>query len=218
MSECPALGFIAEVQGKISIFVLTQRTSAPGINPPASAICVLIDSSGLLAAPTHFLIFSISEIDILPAVKRLSQNSGSHAPAWEPIPISRCRVPFSGEVCIPTQSVGVAKLCGNDLTPIIPSFIPIIPSFIPVIPSFIPVIPAKAGIQTDSPPEPYCPVPSWPCHPREGRDPPLALDSRLRGNDDLRAWERAVGVLRHPQSVRTSCTCIPHSTTSFLFL
>ncbi|WP_422442464.1 MULTISPECIES: hypothetical protein [unclassified Endozoicomonas] len=30
----------------------------------------------------------------------------------------------------------------------------------------------------------------WPCHPREGRDPPLALDSRLRGNDDLRAWER----------------------------
>ncbi|WOG30265.1 hypothetical protein [Endozoicomonas sp. 8E] len=61
-----------------------------------------------------------------------------------------------------------------------------------------PVIPAKAGIHTDSPPEPYCPVPPWLCHPREGRDPPLALDSRLRGNDDLRAWERAVGVLRHP--------------------
>ncbi|WOG27676.1 hypothetical protein [Endozoicomonas sp. 8E] len=39
----------------------------------------------------------------------------------------------------------------------------------------------------------------WPCHPREGRDPPLALDSRLRGNDDLRAWERVVGVLRQPQ-------------------
>ncbi|WOG26311.1 hypothetical protein [Endozoicomonas sp. 8E] len=60
------------------------------------------------------------------------------------------------------------------------------------------VIPAKAGIHTDSPPEPYCPVLPWPCHPREGRDPPLALDSRLRGNDDLRAWERVVGVLRHP--------------------
>ncbi|WOG28378.1 hypothetical protein [Endozoicomonas sp. 8E] len=58
----------------------------------------------------------------------------------------------------------------------------------PVIPGFILVIPAKAGIHTDSPPEPYCPVPPWPCHPREGRDPPLALDSRLRGNDDLRAW------------------------------
>ncbi|WOG28702.1 hypothetical protein [Endozoicomonas sp. 8E] len=48
-------------------------------------------------------------------------------------------------------------------------------------------------------------MPPWPCHPREGRDPPLALDSRLRGNDDLRAWEQAVGVLRHPQSVGTSC-------------
>ncbi|WOG29134.1 hypothetical protein [Endozoicomonas sp. 8E] len=55
----------------------------------------------------------------------------------------------------------------------------------PVIPGFILVIPAKAGIHTDSPPEPYCPMPPWPCHPREGRDPPLALDSRLRGNDDL---------------------------------
>ncbi|WOG30271.1 hypothetical protein [Endozoicomonas sp. 8E] len=68
----------------------------------------------------------------------------------------------------------------------------------PVIPGLMLVIPAKAGIHTDSPPEPYCPVPPWPCHPREGRDPPLALDSRLRGNDDLRAWERAVGVLRQP--------------------
>ncbi len=54
----------------------------------------------------------------------------------------------------------------------------------PFIPGFIP---AKAGIHTDSPPEPYCPVPPWPCHPREGRDPPLELDSRLRGNDDLGA-------------------------------
>ncbi|WP_422138732.1 hypothetical protein [Endozoicomonas sp. ALC020] len=61
---------------------------------------------------------------------------------------------------------------------------PVIPGFIP---GFILVIPAKAGIHTDSPPEPYCPVPPWPCHPREGREPPLALDSRLRGNDDLRA-------------------------------
>ncbi|WP_422138729.1 hypothetical protein [Endozoicomonas sp. ALC020] len=67
-----------------------------------------------------------------------------------------------------------------------------------IIPGFILVIPAKAGIHTDSPPEPYCPVPQWPCHPREGRYSPLALDSRLRGNDDLRASERAVGVLRHP--------------------
>ncbi|WOG30275.1 hypothetical protein [Endozoicomonas sp. 8E] len=75
---------------------------------------------------------------------------------------------------------------------------PVIPGLILVIPGFILVIPAKAGIHTDSPPEPYCPVPPWPCHPREGRDPPLALDSRLRGNDDLRAWERAVGVLRQP--------------------
>ncbi|WOG26617.1 hypothetical protein [Endozoicomonas sp. 8E] len=36
----------------------------------------------------------------------------------------------------------------------------------PVIPSFILVIPAKAGIHTDSPPEPYCPLPPpRPCHP-----------------------------------------------------
>ncbi len=61
-----------------------------------------------------------------------------------------------------------------------------------------PVIPSKAGIHTDSPPEPYCPVPPWPCHPREGRDLPLELDSRLRGNDDLGAWERVVGLLRQP--------------------
>ncbi|WOG29602.1 hypothetical protein [Endozoicomonas sp. 8E] len=67
---------------------------------------------------------------------------------------------------------------GNELTPVIPDFIL-------VIPDFILVIPAKAGIHTDSPPEPYCPMLPWPCHPREGRDPPLALDSRLRGNDDL---------------------------------
>ncbi|WOG26907.1 hypothetical protein [Endozoicomonas sp. 8E] len=30
----------------------------------------------------------------------------------------------------------------------------------PVIHGFILVIPAKAGIHTDSPPEPYCPAPS----------------------------------------------------------
>ncbi|WOG28843.1 hypothetical protein [Endozoicomonas sp. 8E] len=66
--------------------------------------------------------------------------------------------------------------------------------------------PAKAGIHTDSPPEPYCPVPPRPCHPREGRDPTLALDSRLRGNDDLRAWERAVGVLRHPRRRESTLT------------
>ncbi|WP_422138728.1 hypothetical protein [Endozoicomonas sp. ALC020] len=84
------------------------------------------------------------------------------------------------------------------MTPVIPGFILVIPGFILVIPGFILVIPAKAGIHTDSPPEPYCPVPQWPCHPREGRYSPLALDSRLRGNDDLRASERAVGVLRYP--------------------
>ncbi|WP_422135984.1 hypothetical protein [Endozoicomonas sp. ALD040] len=83
---------------------------------------------------------------------------------------------------------------GNELTTVIsgfilviPGFILVIPGFILVIPGFILVIPAKAGIHTDSPPEPYCPVSPWPCHPREGRDPPLALDSRLRGNDDFRA-------------------------------
>ncbi|WOG28908.1 hypothetical protein [Endozoicomonas sp. 8E] len=38
----------------------------------------------------------------------------------------------------------------------------------PNIPGFILVIPAKAGIHTDSPPEPYCPV------------PPLALSSPRR--------------------------------------
>ncbi|WP_422135982.1 hypothetical protein [Endozoicomonas sp. ALD040] len=76
---------------------------------------------------------------------------------------------------------------GNELTTVIPGFIFVIPGFILVIPGFILVIPAKAGIHTDSPPEPYCPVSPWPCHPREGRDPPLALDSRLRGNDDFRA-------------------------------
>ncbi|WP_422492177.1 hypothetical protein [Endozoicomonas sp. ALD068] len=58
-----------------------------------------------------------------------------------------------------------SRLRGNDdhilfpvFTPVIPIFTPVIPSFTPVIPSFTPVIPAKAGIQTDSPPEPYCPV------------------------------------------------------------
>ncbi|WOG29366.1 hypothetical protein [Endozoicomonas sp. 8E] len=80
---------------------------------------------------------------------------------------------------------------GNGLTPVIPGFIPVIPDFIPVIPGFTPVIPAKAGIHTDSPPELYCPVPPWPCDPPE------------LGNDDLRAWERAVGVLRHPRSMGT---------------
>ncbi|WOG26247.1 hypothetical protein [Endozoicomonas sp. 8E] len=40
----------------------------------------------------------------------------------------------------------------NELTPVIPDFIL-------VIPGFTLVIPAKAGIHTDSPPEPYCPVP-----------------------------------------------------------
>ncbi|WOG28850.1 hypothetical protein [Endozoicomonas sp. 8E] len=28
-------------------------------------------------------------------------------------------------------------------------------------------------------------MPPWPCHPREGIVPLLALDSRLRGNDDF---------------------------------
>ncbi len=95
-----------------------------------------------------------------------------------PYVISSGSIWLSGEICIPTPERG------NELTSIIPGFIL--------------VIPAKAGIHTDSPPEPYCPVPQWPCHPREGRYSPLALDSRLRGNDDLRASERAVGVLRHP--------------------
>ncbi len=102
-----------------------------------------------------------------------------------PYVISSGSIWLSGEICIPTPERG------NELTSIIPGFIL-------VIPGFILVIPAKAGIHTDSPPEPYCPVPQWPCHPREGRYSPLALDSRLRGNDDLRASERAVGVLRHP--------------------
>ncbi|WP_422442468.1 hypothetical protein [Endozoicomonas sp. ALB060] len=44
---------------------------------------------------------------------------------------------------------------GNELTPVIPGFILVIPGFILVIPGFILVIPAKAGIHTDSPPEPY---------------------------------------------------------------
>ncbi|WOG25652.1 hypothetical protein [Endozoicomonas sp. 8E] len=74
---------------------------------------------------------------------------------------------------------------GNGLTPVIPGFILVIPAKEAVAKLFILVIPAKAGIHTDSPPEPYCPMPPWPCHPREGRDSPLALDSRLRGNDDL---------------------------------
>ncbi len=123
-----------------------------------------------------------------------------------PYVISSGSIWLSGEICIPTPERG------NELTSIIPGFILVIPGFILVIPGFILVIPgfilvipgfilvipAKAGIHTDSPPEPYCPVPQWPCHPREGRYSPLALDSRLRGNDDLRASERAVGVLRHP--------------------
>ncbi|WP_422135363.1 MULTISPECIES: hypothetical protein [unclassified Endozoicomonas] len=58
-----------------------------------------------------------------------------------------------------------SRLRGNDDHILFPVFTPVIPSFTPVIPSFTPVIPAKAGIQTDSPPEPYCPV------------PPLALSS-----------------------------------------
>ncbi|WP_422452479.1 hypothetical protein [Endozoicomonas sp. ALC066] len=95
-----------------------------------------------------------------------------------PYVISSGSIWLSGEICIPTPERG------NELTSIIPGFIL--------------VIPAKAGIHTDSPPEPYCPVPQWPCHPREGRYSPLALDSRLRGNDDLGAWERVVGLLRQP--------------------
>ncbi|WP_422135361.1 hypothetical protein [Endozoicomonas sp. ALD040] len=51
-----------------------------------------------------------------------------------------------------------SRLRGNDDHILFPVFTPVIPSFTPVIPSFTPVIPAKAGIQTDSPPEPYCPV------------------------------------------------------------
>ncbi|WOG27629.1 hypothetical protein P6910_24285 [Endozoicomonas sp. 8E] len=70
-------------------------------------------------------------------------------------------------------------------TPVIPGFTPVIPGFTPVIPGFTPVIPAKAGIHTDSPSEPYLPAPPWPCHSLEGGDPLLALDSRLRGNDDF---------------------------------
>ncbi|WOG25648.1 hypothetical protein [Endozoicomonas sp. 8E] len=57
----------------------------------------------------------------------------------------------------------------------------------------------KAGIHTDSPPEPYCPVPPLALSSPRRQRSTLALDSRLRGNDDLRAWERAVGVLRHPR-------------------
>ncbi|WOG28857.1 hypothetical protein [Endozoicomonas sp. 8E] len=34
----------------------------------------------------------------------------------------------------------------------------------------------------------------------------MALDSRLRGNDDLRAWERVVGVLRHPRRRESTLT------------
>ncbi|WOG29590.1 hypothetical protein [Endozoicomonas sp. 8E] len=30
------------------------------------------------------------------------------------------------------------------------------------------------------------------------------IDSLLRGNDDLRAWEQAVGVLRHPRRRESS--------------
>ncbi len=116
----------------------------------------------------------------------VSMLSGPVSPGrGSPYVISSGSIWLSGEICIPTPERG------NELTSIIPGFIL-------VIPGFILVIPAKAGIHTDSPPEPYCPVPQWPCHPREGRYSPLALDSRLRGNDDLRASERAVGVLRHP--------------------
>ncbi|WOG29231.1 hypothetical protein [Endozoicomonas sp. 8E] len=46
-----------------------------------------------------------------------------------------------------------------DFILVIPGFILVIPDFILVIPGFILVIPAKAGIHTDSPPEPFCPVP-----------------------------------------------------------
>ncbi|WP_422442275.1 MULTISPECIES: hypothetical protein [unclassified Endozoicomonas] len=52
---------------------------------------------------------------------------------------------------------------------VIPGFILVIPGFILVIPGFILVIPAKAGIHTDSPPEPYCPVPLALSSPRRQR-------------------------------------------------
>ncbi|WP_422135360.1 hypothetical protein [Endozoicomonas sp. ALD040] len=111
-----------------------------------------------------------------------------------PVPPWPCH---TGEVGDPMLALD-SRLRGNDdhilfpvftpvtpsFTPVIPIFTPVIPSFTPVIPSFTPVIPAKAGIQTDSPPEPYCPVTPWPCHAGEVGDPMLALDSRLRGNDD----------------------------------
>ncbi|WOG28468.1 hypothetical protein [Endozoicomonas sp. 8E] len=81
---------------------------------------------------------------------------------------------------------------GNELTPVIPGFIP-----------------AKAGIHTDSPPEPYCPVPPWPCHPREGRDPPLALDSRLRGNDGSQLVPTLGPTGPESMGTRVICKSIP---------
>ncbi|WOG26327.1 hypothetical protein [Endozoicomonas sp. 8E] len=88
---------------------------------------------------------------------------------------------------------------------VIPDFILVIPDFILVIPDFILVIPAKAGIHTDSPPEPSCPVPPWPCHPGEGGVPLLGLDSRFRGNDDFLnnsfpRWSMGTRVLRQSPS------------------
>ncbi|WOG28861.1 hypothetical protein [Endozoicomonas sp. 8E] len=55
-----------------------------------------------------------------------------------------------------------------DFILVIPDFILVIPDLILVIPDLILVIPAKAGIHTDSPQEPFCPV------------PPLALSSPRR--------------------------------------
>ncbi|WOG29027.1 hypothetical protein [Endozoicomonas sp. 8E] len=97
--------------------------------------------------------------------------------------------------------------CGNELTPVIPDFIL-------VIPDFILVIPAKAGIHTDSPPKPYCPVPPglvipekaetncWPWIPAfAGMTTSEHGNELLEFCDTLRAWERVVRVLRHPRVV-----------------
>ncbi len=80
-----------------------------------------------------------------------------------------------------------------------------------VIPDFTLVIHAKAGIHTDSPPEPNRPVPPGLVIPeteiRRWRWIPAfaGMTTSEHGNeplefcDNLRAWERVVGVLQHPR-------------------
>ncbi len=151
-------------------------------------------------------------------------NSGFHAfrpsgsPCGNPYLSHAVESAFQGRYAFPRRArVSQNSLRrGNALTPVIPGFILVIPGFILVIPGcilvisgFILVIPAKAGIHTDSPPEPYCPVSPGLVIPEKaeihrwrwipafaGMTNSERENELLKFCDTLRAWERVVKLIR----------------------